>query len=80
MFDAPKTAPSNPPTTFSGWGDENLTKSNPINQKSQIADPFANLGMQSSDPFANFKPTPNADFDPFAELDKPSSGLKRPFH
>jgi hypothetical protein len=37
--------------------------------------------MQSSDPFANFKPTPKLDLlgDPFAELDKPSSGLKGPF-
>jgi hypothetical protein len=37
--------------------------------------------MQSTDPFANFNPTPKVNFvaDPFAELDKPSSGLKGTF-
>jgi hypothetical protein len=35
MFDAPKSnTPANPPATFSGWGDENFSKSDPFTQKS----------------------------------------------
>jgi len=39
------------------------------------------MGLQSNDPFANFKPTTKLDpfADPFAELDKPLSGLKGPY-
>jgi len=30
MFDAPKPAISNPPASFSGWGDEKMPKSDPF--------------------------------------------------
>ena len=47
-----------------------------------INDPFANLGIPNSDPFANLKPQTTTKIDPFAdpfaELDKPLSGLNKP--